>query len=107
VLGSSAVGGVVKALTGNEQIGGLIQGAGSLLGGGGTKSATPTTNAPAGTNQPKADLIKGLGNILGNKVATATNSPATNRTAPATNQPATNKSTVNDLLNDLLKPKKQ
>src|SRR6185369_466771 len=80
---------------------GLLQGLGSALSGGST--AAPGTNQPgASTNRPANNpggLVQGL---LGGPQPTATNAPGVTNAAPATNQ-----SPVDNLLNNLLKPKKK
>jgi len=98
VLGTSAVGGIVKSLTGNSGAGSLIQGAGGLLGGkSGSSSGTGTggsTNTPTG----RSDLLKGVTGFLGGNSGSSSGTPS--------NQPATNKPAGNELLNELFKPKK-
>jgi hypothetical protein len=81
-----AIGGVIP---GNSTAGNLIQGIGGLLTGN-----TGATNAP-GTNQP--------GGLLGGLLGGPTGQ--TNRSS--TNQPATNQSPVDNLLNDILSPRKK
>ena len=105
VLGTSALGGIANAIPGGDKYGGLLQGASSLLGG--NKSGQGTgTNAPAnaGSNQPtgRNDLLQGINSVFGGQKTTNTNAPASTN---QTNQSSTNKGTINNLLNDFLKPK--
>jgi uncharacterized protein involved in outer membrane biogenesis len=79
--------------------GNIIQGLGNLGGGSGTNQSTNKTSG----------LLQGLGGLLGGNAAGNTNNStnATTNTA-ATNQPAANQQpTINNLLNDLLKPKEK
>jgi hypothetical protein len=98
-----ALGGTVLKSLGNLPIGGeagkVIQGLNSILGG------PQATNAPAQRSTPPPttksnNLIQSLGGLL---TAPPTNAPA----ARGTNPPSTNQSPVDNLLNDLLKPKKK
>jgi hypothetical protein len=66
-----------------------------------------------GVNKQTGNLIQGLGGLLGGNRPASTNAPAptpgttTNAPNAVTNQPPTNQSPVNNLLDQLLKPKKK
>jgi hypothetical protein len=90
-LAAKGIGGSVPGVGGTA--GSIIQSLGAL---GGTGAAG--TNA-AGTNTNRANnLLQGLGGLLGGNAPANTNAPGT---PPATNQPP-----LNNLLNDLFKPRK-
>jgi len=73
--------------------GNLLQGLGNLGGGKG------------GTNTADQSLLKGLGGLLGGKAPADTNAPPPTNTPPPNQQQQ--QQPLNNLLNDLLKPKKQ
>jgi hypothetical protein len=85
---------VLQGVGGGGKVGNLIQG---ILPGG--TGASAATNQPSGTG----GLLKGLGgSLLGSPPAATTNAPSSNATQP----PATGQSTLKNLLNPFLNPKK-
>jgi uncharacterized protein involved in outer membrane biogenesis len=95
-LAAKGIGGALPGVGGTA--GNLIQGLG-ILGGGSTGAGT---NAADQSTNKVGNLIQGLGGLLGgNQPANAnTNAASTNQPPPNQEQP------LNNLLNDLLKPKK-
>jgi hypothetical protein len=87
----------VSGLAGKNS--GLLQGLGNALTGGSSGTNAASTNQAAG----KGGLLQGLGGLLGGGATASTNAPP----GASTNPPATNTSPVGNLLNNLLKPRKQ
>ena len=93
------LGGVLQGASGLAgKNSGLLQGLGSVLGGG--SGGATGTNANTNTTSKSGGLLQGLGGILGGG-APSTNVPT------ATNAPATNQTPVGNLLNNLFGPKKK
>ena len=86
-------GAVLQGVGGKSgQVGGALQGLGSLLSGGANTNSSSSTNQSGGR---ASGLLQGLGGVLKNS------------TPAATNAPATNQSPVNSLINGLFGPKKR
>jgi len=98
VLATAGVKGILNAIPGTGNAGSLVNQLGGLLSGG---SQTPTNSTGANQTNKSNNLLQGLNSLLGGAPGANTNTP------PGSNTTATNQSPVNNLLNDLLKPKKK